>query len=106
VSGLEGRLDLVRDLGLRVEGELDLLAGLLLERGDDLPDRLVLLGVVAFLPPHDEIGGLRAGRRHPERQHENNDLPEHDVAFLNPMAAGCGVFAIEVAPVPGGTQAR
>ena len=47
-----------------MENELDLLAGLLLEGGDGLPDRLVLLGVVPLLPPHHEVGGLRAERRH------------------------------------------
>ena len=43
--------------------ELDLLAGLLLEGGDDLPDRRVLLGVEALLPPHHEVGGPGAERR-------------------------------------------
>ena len=51
-----------------MEDELDLLAGLLLEGGDDLLDRLVLLGVVALIPPHHEVGGLRAERRHGERR--------------------------------------
>ena len=44
-----------------MEDELDLLAGLLLEGGDDLPERRLLLGVEALFPPHHEVGG--AGRR-------------------------------------------
>ena len=58
-----------------MENELDLLAGLLLEGGDDLPDRRVLLGVVPLLPPHHEVGGPGAERRQddarrPERRRE------------------------------------
>ena len=45
-----------------MEDEFDLLAGVLLEGGDDLPDRLVLLGVEPLLPPHHEIGGPCAER--------------------------------------------
>jgi hypothetical protein len=41
---------------------LHLLTGLLLEGGDDLGARLVLLGVEALLPPDHEVGGLCAGR--------------------------------------------
>jgi hypothetical protein len=40
-----------------MEDQLDLLAGILLECGDELPDRIVFLGVVALIPPRDEIGG-------------------------------------------------
>ena len=47
--------------------ELDLLAGLLLEGGDDLRDRRVLLGVEPLLPPDDEVGGPGAERRQDER---------------------------------------
>jgi hypothetical protein len=36
-----------------MENEIDLSAGLLLERRNDLPDRLVLLCVVALIPPDD-----------------------------------------------------
>jgi hypothetical protein len=42
--------------------ELDLLAGLVLEGGDNLPDRPVLLGVEALLLPDDEVGGPGAKR--------------------------------------------
>ena len=54
-----------------MEDQLDLLAGVLAEGGDDLLDRLVLLGVIALVPPHDEIGGLGGERRHDERRREN-----------------------------------
>ena len=40
----------------RVEGDLNLLSAGLLEGGDDLLERLVLLGVVSLIPPHNEIG--------------------------------------------------
>ena len=52
-----------RRLTLRGLNELDLLAGLLLEGGDDLLDRRVLLLVEALVPPDDEVGGPGAGRR-------------------------------------------
>ena len=61
-----------------MEDELDLLAGLLLEGRDDLPDRRVLLGVVALLPPDDEVGGLCAERRENESRSESNDLLLHN----------------------------
>ena len=51
---------------LRTKDELDLLAAILLEGRDDLPDRLVLFGGLSLLPPHHEVGGLRAERRHGE----------------------------------------
>ncbi len=60
LASLERRLELARKLILGIEVELDLLAGLLLEGGDDLPDRRVLLRVVALLPPDHEVGGLGA----------------------------------------------
>jgi hypothetical protein len=47
----------------RMEDQLDLLAGLLFEGGDDLPGRLVFLRVVALIPPHHEVGGPDAERR-------------------------------------------
>jgi hypothetical protein len=47
----ERRLGFIEDFILCGLDELDPLAGVLLERGDDLPDRLVLLGVEALLPP-------------------------------------------------------
>jgi hypothetical protein len=51
-----------------MEDEFDLLAGLLLESRNDLPDSLVLLRVVAFVPPNDEIGGLGGERRYDDRR--------------------------------------
>ena len=102
LAGLERRHDLVRKLLLWMEDELDLLAGLLLEGGDDLPDRLVLLGVVALLPPHHEVGGPGAERRQDQRGGKNNGansqhgrLPEV-IAQHTPIAAAPG----PVAPIP------
>jgi hypothetical protein len=43
-----------------MENELDLLAGPLLEGGDDLPDGLVLLGVAATWQQCRAVGGRRA----------------------------------------------
>jgi hypothetical protein len=82
LSGLARRHDRVRKLLLGMEDEVDLLARLLLEGGDDLPDRLVLLRVVAFIPPDDEIGAPSAKRRRCEHRGENNDLLAHDMASL------------------------
>ena len=82
LSGLDRRHELVRKLLLGMEDELDLLAGLLLEGRDDLPDRLVLLGVVAFIPPHDEVGGLGGERRHDDRRSKNDGSATHDAASL------------------------
>ena len=79
---LERCLDFVRQLGLRIEDELDLLTCVLLEGGDDLPYRLVLLRVEPLFPPHHEIGGAGAERRQRERRGENNDLPAHNRASL------------------------
>jgi hypothetical protein len=61
----------VAQLRLLFEDELNLLTGLLLERSDDLPDRLVLLLVLPLLPPHHEVGGLRAEWRYDQRCGEN-----------------------------------
>jgi hypothetical protein len=64
-------------LRLWMEDQLDLFAGLLLEGGDDLLDRLVLLGVVALIPPDDEIGGMRAERRQAECCPNSHGLNAH-----------------------------
>ena len=77
LAGLERRRDRRRMLVPWMEDQLDLLAGLLLEGGDDLLDRLVLLGVVALLPPHDEVGGPRAERRQHERSGEKDGSNPH-----------------------------
>jgi hypothetical protein len=71
LAGLERRIDRLWMLVPWMQDQLDLLAGLLLEGGDDLPDRLVLLRVVALIPPHDEVGGPSAERRHHEHRCEN-----------------------------------
>ena len=60
LAGLDRRHDHVGKLLLGMEHEFDLLARVLLEVRDDLPDRLVLLGK-ALVPPHDEVGGLGPG---------------------------------------------
>jgi hypothetical protein len=60
-----------------VKGELDLFAGLLLERGDDLPDRRVLPGVVALVPPDDEVSGLHAERGYEQGRGEGNGSTAH-----------------------------
>jgi hypothetical protein len=57
---LEGRLDVGWLLLQGDEGDLDLLAGLLLESRDHLLERLVLLSMVRLVPPHDEVGRLCA----------------------------------------------
>ena len=75
--GRERHLGFVEDFILRGLDELDLLAALLLQRGDDLRDSLVFLRIEALLPPHHEVGGLTAERCHCERRGENNDLPAH-----------------------------
>jgi hypothetical protein len=48
-----GGLSLARQIRLIVEDQLDVLPGLLLKGGDGLPDRLILLGIEALLPPDD-----------------------------------------------------
>jgi hypothetical protein len=77
--GRERRLDLVRKL-VGIQNKLDLLAAVLLERCDDLPDRLLLLWVIALIPPDDEVGGLRAERRHDEHRGENRTSAAHVIA--------------------------
>jgi hypothetical protein len=59
--GRERRLDLARDLPLRLEDQLDLCAGLGLKGCDQLAGRLILLGVKALLPPDDEVAAQAAG---------------------------------------------
>jgi hypothetical protein len=63
-----------------MEGELDLLAGLLLERGNDLPERHILLGMEALIPPDDEVGGPGAGQRQHERGGEEDGPSQHGTA--------------------------
>jgi hypothetical protein len=49
----------------------------LLEGGDDLSDRFVLLEVGPFFPPHHEVGGSGAERCQNERQSNENGLGTH-----------------------------
>src|SRR5690242_21952526 len=78
--GVDGGRSPARKLAFRVEGELDLLAGLPLERGDQLPDRLVLGGVEPFRPPDDEVGGAGAERHQDERGSEEDGPDPHGAA--------------------------
>jgi hypothetical protein len=52
LAGLQCRRYRPAMLRLWLEDQLDLFAGVLLEGGDDLLDRLTLLGVVALIPPY------------------------------------------------------
>ena len=61
--GLERSHEVGHKLLLLTQDELDLLAGVLLEGGDDLSDRLVLFGGLSLLPPYDEVSGVCAERR-------------------------------------------
>ena len=72
--GLERGHEVGHNCFLRIKDELDLLAAVLLEGGDDLPDRRVLLGGLSLLPPHHEVGGLCAERRHGERRRQESRL--------------------------------
>jgi hypothetical protein len=67
-----------------MERKFDLLVGLLLECGDDLRDRLVLLRVEALLPPHHEIGTAGAERRHGKRRGKNDGTGAHGGAYRWP----------------------
>jgi hypothetical protein len=60
---LQGSRGLLDDLVLFRLDELDLLARLLLELGNDLPHRLVRLRVKSLVPPDHEVGGPRDGRQ-------------------------------------------
>jgi hypothetical protein len=81
--------------------ELDLLAGLLLEGGDDLPDRGVLLLVEALVPPDDKVGGPGAERRH-EDQHggKDNSASSHHGRLPEVIAQHTPIAAALVAPIP------
>jgi hypothetical protein len=106
---LDCGLNLVRQIGLLVKDQLDLLAGLLLERGDGLPNGLILVGIEALLPPDYEVSALGSERRHGERCGENNGLPAHDVAshatsraLINPgraWAHGAKEASVGVSPL-------
>ena len=83
---------LSNDLVLRGLDELDLLAGLLLEGGDDLRDRLVLLGVEALLPPDHEVGGPGAERRQDDRYGKNDGASAHRGASPMGITDNRGAF--------------
>jgi hypothetical protein len=54
----------------RMEDEFDLFPALLLKCGDDFPDRCVFFAIDSLVPPHHEVGGLRAERREGQRGNE------------------------------------
>jgi hypothetical protein len=60
--------------------ELDLLAGLLLECGDGLLDRRVLLGIDSLVPPNDEVSAPGTERRQDERYGKNDGPSAHSRA--------------------------
>jgi hypothetical protein len=73
-----------RDLRLRSVGlphELDVPAGLGLERGDQLLNGLVLLGVPTLLPPDDEVSTTCAWRCQHERGSEEDGADLHGAAL-------------------------
>ena len=76
-ASLQRQLELFWELRLLIENELDLLAAPLLESGDGLRDRRVLLGMVSLLPPHHEVGGLRGDRRQDECRSKENGSGAH-----------------------------
>jgi hypothetical protein len=61
-AGLERGHDLARKICLGIQDELDWFAASLLEGGDNIPDGLLFLCVVALIPPHDEVGSPGAER--------------------------------------------
>ena len=69
---LKGALGLLHNLILCRLDELDLLAGLLFEGGDDLRDRRVLLRIEPLLPPDDEVGAPGAHGRQDQRGGKDN----------------------------------
>jgi hypothetical protein len=77
-AGLERRHDFDRNLILVVKSDLDLLARVLLESGYDFRNRFVFLEVGPLLPPHHEVGGLRAERRQNKRCGKKNGSTAHD----------------------------
>ena len=65
---------------------------MLLEGGDDLPDRRILLGVEALLPQHDEVGGLCAEGRHDDRCGKNDGSGAHGCASPWAFTASLAAF--------------
>ncbi len=70
-----------REIVLRGEGDLDVLAGLALEGGDEFPDHIVLSGIdLPQLPPDDEVGAPGDNRRQRERGGEEDGPDPHGAA--------------------------
>jgi hypothetical protein len=101
LPGIDRGLRLRNYLVLRGLDELDLLAAVLLESGDDVPDRLVLLRVETFVPLHHEVGGLGAERRHRENRGENRNSAPHVVT--PPIGRPASICSLRV---PGNARAN
>src|SRR3954453_22330673 len=89
VPGLDRRRGPARQVVLRVEGEVDMPAGLPLEGGDDLADRRVLLGIAPLLPPDDEVGGPGAERGKHEHGGEEKGPDPHGALPARLRAPAC-----------------
>jgi hypothetical protein len=99
LARLQRRHDVVRKLVLWELDEFDLLAGILLEDGDDFPKGRVLLGVVTLVPPHHKVGGLCAERRHREHHGKNRGSAAHVVT--SPIGRTASISSL---PVPGNSR--
>jgi hypothetical protein len=104
LARLKGCSGLVAHLILAVQDELDLLAAVLLEGRDDLPNRFVLPGMGPLLPPHHKVGGASVERGRGERRGENNGLSAHDVA--SPVRHRAAVMLISLRPSSVGSKHR
>jgi hypothetical protein len=77
LSGSERCLGPLLDLGLFGLDQLDLFAGVLLEGGHDLGDRLVGLGKEPLVPPHHEVRRLCAERHENQRGQDKGERRQH-----------------------------
>jgi hypothetical protein len=99
--GFERGLEVGQKLLLHIKDELNLFAGLLLEGGDDLPDRRILLRVLSLFPPHHEVSGPGAGRRNREHGDHKRSSATHFVTSPMGRPAVSSRFR-----VPGNTRAK
>jgi hypothetical protein len=87
--GRLARLERCDDLGRKlldwIEGALDLFAGLLLEGGNHLGQRLFFLRIPGVVPPHHEVGCLRANRRHDDCRSKNDGSTAHESGLPDRM---------------------
>jgi hypothetical protein len=101
LPGCKRRLEFAEDFLLPWLDELDVLAGFLLEGGNDIGDRFVLLGIEALLPPDHEVGALGAKRRHREHRGENRSPAPHIV--VSPVGRTASISSL---PVPDNVHAN